>query len=319
MLCKRRTVLCCLVALLVAISAIYTPTTAAEWSSPYYRDHPLTGKIYSLQLNDWISSEQLHRTIRTSKFLLLGETHTNPDHHLGQATLIHQWLDSAQTAVVAMEMLVVGEWQFEHKRWSRLADLQASLEATGSRWDWPLYDPIFKLAVQHRLPLYATNLTRQQRKHFAGEDDCRVEQEGKVFRFCDTLNSAQKKSMEKLILDAHCGYLQPEQAAPLVNVQIAKDASFALSLYRAGAKNKVVFIAGAVHVRKDIGVPRHLKRIGINSLSIAFVPVRPEWVTPVEYIDHTLGRPFDYVIFTPSERNTDPCVEFAEQLKKMKK
>ncbi len=316
---KRRVLGRCSVILTMVAATAWSWPSMAEWRSPYYHDHSLTGKIYSLQVNNWVSAAHLHQAIRDSHFLLLGETHTNPDHHFGQAELIHQWLDSTQSSVIVMEMLAIEEWQFDRKRWSSLAELQKSVRATEGKWPWELYDPIFKMAVQHGLPIRAANLTREQRMHYASNNACQVEQAGQIFRFCDTLNKAQNDAIGKLILDGHCGYLQAGQEQPLVQTQIAKDASFALSLYRAGKENKVVFIAGAVHVRKDIGVPRHLKRIGINSISIAFIPVKPEKVTPADYIDRKLGRPFDYIVFTPSDRNTDPCVEFAEQLKKLKK
>ena len=93
----------------------------AEWRSPYYVDHPLVGKIYSLELKDWVVSDKLHTVIRNANYLLLGETHTNPDHHIGQAALIHQWLDSAHPSIIAMEMLASGEWQYDDTRWSSLA------------------------------------------------------------------------------------------------------------------------------------------------------------------------------------------------------
>ena len=87
-----------------------------------------------------------------------------------------------------------------------------------------------------------------------------------------------------------------------------------------GNTHKVALIAGAVHVRKDIGVPVHLQRLGRKSVSIAFVNVDPDKLSVEEYLDHAeLIRQFDYLYFTPSERNQDPCIEFAEQLNKMKK
>lgn len=309
----------CVCILFVTICVTASWSAIADWRSPYYVDHPLVGKIFSLELNDWVARHKLHAVIRNAHYLLLGETHTNPDHHVGQAALIHQWLDSAQPSIISMEMLSSGEWQYGDRRWSSLAELRESVKNTPGKWDWTLYDPLLKMAVQHSVPIRAANLNRQQRAHFAGSDDCQIERNGKKFRFCDSISAAAKSVIETLILDAHCGYLQAKHVSPLVKTQIAKDASFALSLYRAGIENKVVLIAGAVHVRKDIGVPRHLKRIGINSLSIAFIPVDPKRVTPAEYIDQKLGQPFDYIIFTPSERNVDPCVEFAEQLKKLKK
>jgi len=86
-----------------------------------------------------------------------------------------------------------------------------------------------------------------------------------------------------------------------------------------GKTHKVALIAGAVHVRKDIGVPVHLQRLGKQFVSIAFLNVDPDKLEVEDYIDQAeLNQQFDYIYFTPSERNQDPCVEFAEQLKKMK-
>ena len=288
---------------------------ATEWQSPYYVDHPLVGKIYSLQDNDWVTRKQLNQAISGVQILLLGETHTNPDHHLGQASLISQLVNPA----IVLEMLAVEAWPDQAKTWSNLSELQSQWEQAAKLWQWDLYQPILELAVERELPVLAANLTKQQRTEYAKDSVCSIQRDGKEIEFCDTISAEQKQIIEQLILDAHCGYLQAENLPPLVNTQIAKDASFALSLVQSTEKNPAVLIAGAVHVRNDIGVPVYLRSLGKESMSIAFIAVDPERDQPEQYFDHALGRQFDYALFTPSERNIDPCDEFAEQLKKMKK
>lgn len=302
----------------IVVGVIWTCCSAAEWRSPYYLDHPLVGKIYSLKQQKWVTTQHVDSAIRDARFLLLGETHTNPDHHQGQAMLISNWLSARKDSAVVLEMLSVAAWHDQPERWADLAELKRNLTAVAKEWQWELYEPILELAVDRNLPLIAANLSKQQRAYFAEQANCQVEQAGKKFNFCDTISPERKKIMEKLILDAHCGYLPAKHAPPLANTQIAKDASFALSLYRAGMEYNVVLIAGAVHVRKDIGVPRHLRRIGLDSVSIAFMPVDPDRAKPADYFNQNMGLQFDYIYFTPSERNVDPCTEFAEQLKRMK-
>lgn len=288
----------------------------AEWSSPYFVDHPLVGKIYSPQQEGWVTAEQVNKAIQDTQYLLIGETHTNADHHRGQATLISSLLSDQSRPRLVLEMLTIELWRGKPQTWSNINELKNTLESVAKGWDWDIYEPILDLAVTNQLPILPANLNKQQRNYFANNRNCSIKQNGKKIEFCDTISAAQKNAIEKLILDAHCGYLQPSQLPPLANIQIAKDASFALSLYRAGSKHKAVLIAGAVHVRKDIGVPIHLQNLGANSISIAFVAVDPKRATPDEYISS--AEQFDYIFFTPSERNIDPCIEFEEQLKKMK-
>ena len=289
----------------------------ADWRSPYFINHPLVGKIYSPKEKSWVTKEHVTSVMQDSKFILIGETHTNPDHHQGQATLIASLLNNQSRPRIVLEMLSLESWRGKPQVWSSIQDLNDTLELVAKHWAWDLYQPILKLAVKKQLPILPANLGKQKRRYFADPTHCRIKQDGIEINFCDTIITEQKSIIGNLILKAHCGYIQAQRLSPLVNIQIAKDASFALSLYRAGKKHKAILIAGAVHVRKDIGVPIHLQSLGGSSISIAFIAVDPTRTAPDEYIDST--EQFDYIFFTPNERNIDPCVEFKEQLKKMKK
>ena len=100
----------------------------AQWQSDYYQDHPLVGKIYATAKKQWISEEALHNEIHHTRILLLGETHTNPDHHIGQANLIHQWMPANRNAALVMEMLTYDEWHpYTHKEMST-EDLKEKLD-----------------------------------------------------------------------------------------------------------------------------------------------------------------------------------------------
>ncbi|MFK7795283.1 MAG: ChaN family lipoprotein [Gammaproteobacteria bacterium] len=294
-----------------------------DWQSLYYRDHPFVGKVFSVKDKTWISVQQLDKNIQHEQIILLGETHTNPDHHIAQAKTIEKWLSIDKPSALVFEMLAYDDWaelQTEYSFKQPLESLHEKLEEISAQWDWEIYKPILEVQIKHQMPMIGANLTREQIKKYSASEQCRVSRFGVSLEFCDSITGDMKDAIKQLIFDAHCGYLPIAHTEPLLRAQLAKDASFALSLARMADTHNVALIAGAVHVRKDIGVPVHLQRLGKQSVSIAFVNVDPDKMHIEEYIDHTdLPQQFDYIYFTPSERNQDPCIEFAEQLKKMKK
>ena len=309
---------------LLIICIVLLAKTHAEWQSPYYQDHPLVGKVYSVQDSEWASIDELHQDLLASQYILLGETHTNADHHIGQANIAQYLIDHGESISLYLEMLPYDSWNPEAGLELDIENLLAHLNEQASGWDWESYAPILKLSLKHQLPLNGANLSKQQRAHYAQGNDnqqqeCIISRDKLELDICNALSTEKLAQMKQLIFDAHCEYLPLEHTDPLANTQIAKDAAFALSLVQSKKADKNLLIAGKIHVRKDIGVPVHLQRLGAKSSSIAFMVVDPERTQIEEYIDDKFGRQFDYVIFTPNDRNQDPCVEFAEKLKKLKK
>ncbi len=306
--------------LVMAVASLAAPSVHADWQSLYYRDHPFAGKVFSTQDGLWITPKQLNVNIQRQQVILLGETHSNPDHHIGQANIIEKWLSAEQPSALVFEMLAYDDWKQSTNSMYSLEDLHKKLENVSGRWDWEIYKPILEVQMKHQLPMAGANLTRAQLDEASSGEKCRVIRQGASLEFCSSLAEDQQATIKKLIFDAHCGYLPLGRTESLMRIQLAKDASFALSVANMGNTHKVALIAGAVHVRKDIGVPVHLQRLGKQSVSIAFMNVDPDKLSVEKYIDHAnINQQFDYIYFTPSERNQDPCVEFAEQLKKMKK
>ena len=295
----------------------------AQWESQYYRDHPLVGKIYSTQDQAWISEQALYKKLDETKLLLLGETHTNFDHHSGQARIIHHWMSSKSRPKLVLEMINYQDSAQLQQSQFGLDTLSNKLEEIAGKWNWQAYLPILKLKIDHDLEMLGANLPREQLDSFSRQEQCKIARDQAQLDVCQLLNAEQKETIQELIYDAHCGYLPREHTEPLMRTQIAKDASFALSLLEASTNSKAVLIAGSVHVRKDIGVPVHLRELGKTFVSMTFMNVDPEKTKAEDYVhasssSMSQNQQFDYIFFTPSERNQDPCVEFAEQLKKMK-
>ena len=70
-----------------------------SWVSKELADHPLVGKIYAPHAKKFIPPKDYLQSLVWPRFVLLGEVHDNPDHHILQALAIRS-LGSGQPHVV---------------------------------------------------------------------------------------------------------------------------------------------------------------------------------------------------------------------------
>ena len=59
-----------------------------QWKSAFFRDNPLVGKIWSSREKAFVSLNSVFSELEKAQFVLLGEIHTNKDHHLLQAQFL---------------------------------------------------------------------------------------------------------------------------------------------------------------------------------------------------------------------------------------
>ncbi|MGD9942771.1 MAG: ChaN family lipoprotein [Burkholderiaceae bacterium] len=234
-------------------------------------------------------------------YLLLGEVHDNAEQH----KLRLGWLDhlsSSRRFVLAVEQLDA----------DRQADLDRALreaaagdpaararqvaEAAGfsfDGWHWPYYAPYFELALRRGLPLAAANLSRRDAMRIArGQAPAPAEPTG--------WGAAERSAMERSISDGHCGMLPANAVATMAAAQLARDRCLAQSVVSAGQRHglPVVLLAGNGHMRRDIGVPRHLRELAPQARVLA--------IGLIERGDPG-DAPFDRVATTAPQPRPDPC------------
>jgi uncharacterized iron-regulated protein len=96
--------LCCaFAAISCGAPARLMPTTGYELQLG--RQHPLSGRVYAPAARDFRSPSQLTAALENARYLILGETHDNPDHHRLQAQLLAIFLAQHPAAQVGFEML----------------------------------------------------------------------------------------------------------------------------------------------------------------------------------------------------------------------
>ena len=288
-----------------------------QWQTSENADSPLAGRIWDVRRQTWTSAAQLRHAVAAAHFVLLGETHDNPDHHRLQAALLQAVVDSGRHPAVAFEMLDL-EQQPALTRYLSThpengAGLGQAVDWADSGWPaWSMYQPIANVALAAQLPIVAANLPSATVKAvaikgFAALDPARVQALGLLQPWPEERSG----TMLEEIYISHCKLLPKAALGGMVKAQRTRNAIMAMRLNQSARADGAVLIAGAGHVRTDFGVPLELRRDhpGVDSVSVAMIEATPGKTAPADYAgNYNVQRlPFDYVLFTPGAARQDPC------------
>lgn len=300
---------------LAANLCLIAPVAEAQtWISEFGRDHPLAGRIWQPATGEFVAEADAVAWMARARYVLLGESHDNPDHHVMQARVIRALTGMGRRPAIAFEMLDPGQ-QAALDRYLASGPADAAGLGRAVNWrgwpDWRYYQPIADAALAAGLPMVPANLQPGLLRS-ASRGDLGVLDPDMVARagLATPLPDDVRTSMEADMAAAHCG-LPTAAAAELAAAQRIRDASFAYALATAGAGGGAVLIAGSGHVRSDYGVPRALELMapGEAVAAVAFVKVLAGWTEPEQYAAGYRADvlPFDLVWFTPGSGSGDPC------------
>ena len=123
-----------------------TPAIAQErWMSLAGRDHPLAGSVWDVAAAAFLSAADLIAKLSAANIVLLGETHTNPDHHRLQARIVAGLGAAGGFQAVAFEMLDQSQAPALARHLDEVGTAEGLGRAVGwRRWpDWrQKYQPI---------------------------------------------------------------------------------------------------------------------------------------------------------------------------------
>lgn len=275
-------------------------------------DHPLAGRLWDVDRQNFIDEAELLRRAASAEVLLLGETHDNPEHHRLQLGILQARLAAGARPALLME-------QFASDQQTALDEARragTSLAPLMRGWDWPLYQPLVALADKAGLRLTAANLPRRAMRPVVREGYSTLPP-GNIQRLAleQVWDQARQAYLVDLIEASHCGMLTPQLRDGLVRAQRLRDATLAdaaLGQIDAG----VIFILGRGHARRDVGVPIYLaaRRPVGRVLSVGFVEVGADKTVPTQYETERVDgiAPFDIIWFTPRAERPDPCLAFGK-------
>jgi uncharacterized iron-regulated protein len=319
--------------LLLALACARAPSPAprADWVSPIGRDHPLAGRVFDLRTRSESSAPEVLAQAGAARFVLLGESHENADHHRLQAQAIRALGADGAGPAVAFEMLRRDQQATLDEALAGPAPTPEGVRAA-TGWDqsgWPdfaLYAPVFEAALAARLPLVAADLPREEQTLVASNEPLPALLRARL-GLDEPLPEDVQRALERDLLAAHCDRLPASELPRMVRVQRARDAALAQALLDAPGEDeaededapaadargagRAVLIAGAEHVRLDRGVPRALESLapGADRVAVAFLEVDPDEEDPWEDLAARYGGTpvFDYVWYTPKASDEDYC------------
>lgn len=306
-------------AALALLTLTVTACHAAEWSHRHGADHPFAGSIVDLRSQRVIDESALLAALATADIVLLGETHDNRDHHLLQARLVEALGTSVNGVVFEMietdHQQAVIEYLQQHP--GDTTGLGPAIGWDERGWpDWSMYEPVAAATLAIDAQIVAGSLPRETIEGLLtdgtkGLDPALADRTG----LTEPLEPMLEEHMLRTIAEAHCGLTPADRLPAMALVQRGQDAMMADRLAAIRGRDKSVLIAGSGHVRRDWGVPLHLRRSApdLRVFSLAFVEIDPELeALPIDL-------PYDFVWFTTRRQpyGFDPCKAAREQLQQI--
>ncbi|MBV7476435.1 ChaN family lipoprotein [Pseudomonas sp. PDM31] len=290
-----RFLLLCAFSLLAACQTHHvTPPPAPI--APEGRDHTDLGVIRELATGRTLTPQELVQRLAVTPRVLVGEQHDNPDHHALQLWLQRELAAQRAQGSLLMEMLNpdqqarVDAAQAAIRAGEPVADPFKAL-AWQANWDWSVYGALVTYALRQPYPLLSANLDRAQIMQIYKQ---RPVLEGSA----STTKQVQATLLED-IRQSHCGLLPEAQMPAMLAVQQQRDRRMAERLIT--APTPALLLAGAFHVRKDLGVPLHLKDLGAGEVNAVLILAE---VGKTVTADNA-----DYVWYTAAQPEQDHCAE----------
>lgn len=287
------------------------------WVSERFRDHPLVGRIWDQRAQRFVDEAALSRAIGDAAYVMLGEMHDNPDHHVLQARLVRAIGAAGARPALAFEMMEEDDQPAIDGAVARAPrDPDAIARAVDWRhsgwYDFAMYRPIFAAGLDAGMPIVGANLPVALAKKLAFEGaDALTPALRAALAKAEPLAPELVDSLRAEMKRAHCDAPMPEKILDrLALAQRARDVQMALRLAGAGAAGAVL-VTGNGHARLDRGVPASLEREspGRPVVSVGLFEVTPGKAEPALYAEE-FGKgplPFDFVVFTPAAEREDPC------------
>jgi uncharacterized iron-regulated protein len=251
--------------------------------------------IVDLRNQTTINQERLIAEVISADYILLGELHDNPHHHEARGRLIAAIASKKYAAVV--EYLPAGQSvQFSGSTLQSLEQAGFSPKA----WPWKLYQPLFEAIRVSGFPLYGSNLDRSVSKTIFSGGSIPAAMESDYQKSLLTNNA--KRSLEKDLVDGHCGKLPAQYLEPMFQVQRLTDISMARVMMH---HSPAILFAGNGHIRHDYGVPQVLRSLEPSKKRVSVGLIEEAQRDSTAFAE--LAKLYDFVWITPSIDRADPC------------
>ena len=214
----------------------------------------LDHRLYDLQIGaEKLMSEALSE-LKKNRVILVGEHHTNIDHHFGQLNVIQSLKEAGVQVAIGLEMFR-DDSQQALDQWVAGEISEKQFEAIyydNWTYPWPVYRMIFEYARQEKIPMIGLNVPREITRQVSqgGFNSLSQEQKGKLK---DVTCRVDKEYMD-YIKRAFGGHAHGNiNFTYFCEAQMVWDTAMAvntLEYLKQEPNSVVVLLAGAGHVQK---------------------------------------------------------------------
>lgn len=242
--------------------------------------------MFDLQKNRPANMDDLVSAAKGYRYVLVGESHDDLNHHQMQADVIRALAKSGRHVVVGMEMFTRDNQRnvtpFSSGKWS---DEKFQAEANWkSQWgfDFALYKPVFDAVRETRAPLYALNIPRDWVREIGRQGVSAVTpaREPWVPQLSKSLANPNHKAVFTSLMGGHP--MSGPQADNVYAAQVSWDLGMANSAIHAMSDKfsdnwVMVIVAGSGHVMYGQGINYRIKQLsGSDSINLVCVEGAPD-------------------------------------------
>ncbi len=283
---------------LALLGACQTLPPLPAWQSPVGREHADLGVILDLRDGSLLQPAQLVAELAAADQVLVGERHDNPDHHALQLWLLQSLAQRREQGSLLMEMLVPAQQQRVDAAQAAFAAGRPPADLPGALgwqegWDWSLYGPLVTHALAAPYPLLHANLDTAEIKA--------IYRDRPVVTGAPAAPVVRQALLDQIRL-SHCDMLPETQLPAMLAVQQQRDRQMAERL--ASAPTPSLLLAGAFHVRRDLGVPLHLHQGQSDPIRVLVL---------AEVGQQVEASQADFVWYTPAMPAQDYCASLRKR------
>jgi len=238
-------------------------------------------EVRDLRTDEISSVAKVAEAAKGYRFVYIGESHDNPHHHKMQADIIDELAKSGRDVVVGLEMFTrpvqkaLNPWtlgMYTKEEFIQEADWKG-------QWGFPfeIYEPIFNVVKQHRIPMVALNVPRDWVRAVGrgGYEALTAEQKAQLPRDFFLGNKEHKKIFESM-MGGHS--MTGNQGDNIYKAQVLWDEGMAdtalkyLNARTIGPNTVFVVVAGSGHTMYGQGINfRIQRRTGLEGINVTCI------------------------------------------------
>ncbi len=235
----------------------------------------LPSRILDGGTKEMVSEDRLIQALMSARAIYVGEKHPSPHDHSVQLRIVHELHERDPSLAIGMEMVKRPFQPVLDRFLAGQIDEATFLKDVewDDRWGYPffLYRPIFRYAIEHKIPIYALNAQDEVTQKVAREGiDALDADERATIPDLDLTNEKHKEAVR----EAFGGHHGQEESGGhggmsfdnFYAAQVIWDETMAYEVARVlrtdPTPNRIVVLAGSGHVRDGFGIPDRAAKRG---------------------------------------------------------